>query len=271
MNARFVPWSLLGALALLTTAPAGAAERAPAAPPPAAPGAPAGSEKLSRLLAAADEAWRERDRPGRVEEMKAALDEAERIAPDGYGVLWRISRWYFWVADDPKLAAEEKSRLGKLGWDFGDRATRASPEGVEGWFYAMSGVGNYSLGIGVVTALLKGIDGKFVERLERAQKIDPDFDRGGVDLSWGRYFYELPWPKYDGRRSEVWLYKALGKNPKNVRARVYLAELYLKEDHPPEARRQLERALAHEPGAYDAPEERRYQARARELLAGMKP
>lgn len=250
-----------------TAAPAAAAP--PGALATEAAAAPSPGAELEARLDEVDALWRDRDGDGKMEEMKRKLDLAEQRAPADYGVLWRISRWYYWAADDLAVSAEEKSRLGKVGWDYGDKAAEANPKGVEGWFYATAGVGNHSLAMGVVTALMKGMEGKFVDRLKRAEQLDPNFDDGAIDTTWGRYYFELPWPKYDGEKSERWLHKALSKNPKNVRARVYLAELYLKEDHPKHARTQLEKALAVVPGAYDAPEERRYQVRARELLAGM--
>lgn len=238
---------------------------APAAPPAAPPAAAPSPSGLGKLLADVDAAWPERDRPGKFEEIKAKLDEAEKLAPKDYGVLWRISRWYFWASDDPKQSDDEKSRIGKLGWEYGDRAVEANPGAVEGWFYATAGVGNYSLGLGVLSALAQGIDKKFLSRLRRAEQLDPNYDSGGVDTTWGRYYYELPWPLYDAEKCEEWLRKALRKNPKNVRAKVYLAELFFKEEYRSRGRAQLEEALALVPGGYDPPEERRYLARAREL------
>jgi cytochrome c-type biogenesis protein CcmH/NrfG len=142
-----------------------------------------------------------------------------------------------------------------------------NPNGVEGWYFAAVGMGNYSLGIGVLKALGEGIEGKFKERLSRAEKIDPKFFDGGIYNAWGRFYFKLPWPKYDPRHSEQALQKALELNPRNVRARVYLAELYMKEKHPKEARELLEEAAAHQPGSYDPPEERRSVASAKALLA----
>jgi hypothetical protein len=244
-----------------SAAPAGAKAELAAAP---------SSPEVAKLLAEADKLWPDRDAPGSMDAIKAKLDQAEKLAPGDYGVLWRLSRWYFWISDDPKMPEEQKSRLGKNGWDYGDRATQANPAGVEGWFFATGGIGNYSLGLGVVKALLQGVEGTFLDRLKRAEQIDPGYDSGGVEVSWGRYYYELPWPKYDGEKCERFLRKALRRNPKNVRAKVYLAELFIKEDYKPQARKQLEEAVALVPGAYDPAEERRYQARAKELLAGMK-
>ena len=90
---------------------------------------------------------------------------------------------------------------------------------------------------------------------------------GGIENAWGRFYFKLPWPKYKPDESEWHLLRALRINPHNVRARVYLAELYSKEDQPAQAREQLEKAIAQPPGQYDEPEERRYQQRARVLLS----
>lgn len=237
-----------------------AAEPAPAAAP-----APA----LAPLLERADAAWKVRDQAGRTEEADAALDEAARLAPDDYDVLWRQARLLFWKADDPSVPKEEKSRLGKAAWEKGDRAAALRPDRVEGWFYAAAGVGNYALGIGVVTALLQGIEPKYKERLTKAESIDPAYDSGAISTAWGRFWYELPWPKYSAKRSRKALEDALRLNPDNVRAYVYLADLNLKEDEPKYAREDLQKALAKPPGQYDAPEERRWQAVARKKLASL--
>jgi tetratricopeptide (TPR) repeat protein len=227
----------------------------------------AGALDADPLLSRIDALHEARDQAGKLDEERAALAEAEKRSPGAYGVLWRKARVLCWRADDLGLPKEEKSRLGQECWDVAEKAVAAKDDGVEGWFLAAEGAGNYSLGIGILTALAKGLEGKFKERLSRAQAIDPAYSNGGIDTAWGRFYYELPWPKYDAEKSEKHLRQALARNPRNVRAEVYLAELFLKEDKAAEARALLERAAGQEPGAYDAPEERRWQARARELLA----
>jgi hypothetical protein len=260
-----------------TPAPAPTMPPAPAPAPAAAPAAATPvtassgpSDAAAKLLASSDAAYLRRDEPGQLEILKSSLDQAERLAPDDFDVLWRISRFYFWTADDPRITNEEKSRLGKLGWDYGDRAAAKRADRVEGWFYGASGVGQYSLGISVVTALFQGMESKFTERLAKAQSIDPSLNGYAADVSWGRYWYELPWPKYDAEKSEKAYRRALRHNRDNLRAKAYLAELFMKEDYPKEAQKLLEEVLAAKPGAYDAPEERRSQEIARTLIAKLK-
>ena len=82
-------------------------------------------------------------------------------------------------------------------------ATAANPARAEGWHYAASGVGNYALGIGVLTALRMGIEGMFKERLAKAESVDPGFDHGAIQSAWGRFWFELPWPKYSPERART--------------------------------------------------------------------
>jgi tetratricopeptide (TPR) repeat protein len=263
MKTILAPSILVAALAAAVT------PRAALAQAPAASTAADGAD-VRDILSRVDAEWANRDEPGVMDKMMAELQQAEKLAPNDYGVLWRLSRHYFWLSDDPKLSNEEKSRIGKKSWEYGDRASAANPKGVEGWYFAAVGMGNYSLGIGILKALGEGIEGKFKERLGKAEAIDPNFYAGGVYNAWGRFYYKLPWPKYDARKSEQNLQKAIKVNPGNVRGRIFLAELYQKEGHPKEARKLLEEAAAHQPGSYDVPEERRSQKQARELLAEMK-
>jgi hypothetical protein len=264
------PVCFLGALtaALAIAQPAVRPDGAQGPAPEGAAGAQATDP--AALLAELDASYERRDDPAQLALHRARLAEAQKLAPRDYEVLWRAARLHFWLADDPKLPSGEKSRLGKAGWELGDRATAANPDRVEGWHYAAAGVGNYALGIGVFTALRQGIEGKFKERLSRAEKIDPGFQNGAIQTAWGRFWYELPWPKYSERRSRESLEAALRMNPDNVRARVYLAELHLKESRRDAARTELGRAISKAPGRYDAPEERRWQEVARRLIAELR-
>jgi len=267
-------WPHLALVVALVLAAPPARAQAPAAPAPASTPAPAAaapaSPELAALLAEIDANWVIRDQPGKMDLDLALLEKARKVAPEDYEVLWRLARHYYWLADDPSISNEEKARLGKLTWDWSDKANQANPARVEGWFYGSAGVGMYSLGISIVRALLDGMESKYLDRLKKSQAADPSYYGYGGDVSWGRYYYEVPWPKYDGEKSELAFRKALRQAPYNLRAKVYLAELYMKEDHPVEARKLLDAVLAAKPGAYDPPEERRAQGLARAALEKIK-
>jgi cytochrome c-type biogenesis protein CcmH/NrfG len=85
-------------------------------------------------------------------------------------------------------------------------------------------------------------------------------------MSWGRLYYELPWPKHDARLSEKYLRDSIARNAGNVRAHVYLGDLLLDEGKKDEARAEYQRALDVPviAGQGDPPEQRRWQVVARE-------
>ena len=50
--------------------------------------------------------------------------------------------------------------------------------------------------------------------------------------AWGGFYLALPWPKRDVKKAAEYFNKALAINPYNLRARVLMAQLNLREDRP---------------------------------------
>jgi tetratricopeptide (TPR) repeat protein len=229
----------------------------------AQPPAPGTAEVVARV----DELWKRRDDPAALAQQKALLDQALARAPSDYHLLWRLGRWYAWKGDDPTLAKAERMNLGKTGWDLSERAVAINPNHVGAQFWGMAAMGAYALGLGIIKALTQGIEGKFRQRLSRAERFDPSYAHGGIPVAWGSYYAKLPWPKYDEGKATEYFRKALAINPNNLRARVYWAELHLREDRPAEAKKLVEEVLRATPGKYDGPEERRCQILAARTMA----
>jgi tetratricopeptide (TPR) repeat protein len=228
----------------------------------AAPGPLGPPEACERV----QELWKRRDDPAAMAEAKQILDQALARAPDDYGLLWRAAAWHFWYSDDPALPTAEKARHGKEGWDLAERAVARNPNDAAGHFWAAVTMGNYSLSLGIVRAISQGIEGKFRHHISEAERLDPRYGRGSVQNAWGGYYLSLPWPKRDVKKAAEYLGKALQVNPYNLRTRVFLAQLNLREDRPAEAKRLLDEVLQAKPGRYDAPEERRAQVLAAEAM-----
>jgi len=213
-----------------------------------------------------EEMWKRRDDPAVLAEAKQILDQALARAPDDYGLLWRAAAWHFWKSDEPGLPKAEKTRLGKLGWDLAERAVARNPDGAAGHFWAAVTMGNYALGLGVVRAIAQGIEGKFRHHIDAAERLDPRYGQGSIQNTLGAYYMSLPWPKRDVKKAAEWFDKALAINPHNLRTRVFMAQLNLREDRPAEAKRLLEEVLAATPGKYDPPEEKRAKVLAAETM-----
>ncbi len=121
----------------------------------------------------------------------------------------------------------------------------------------------------LIAALRQGIEGKFLGHLNKAMAIDKKYDNAGPLNALGRFYFELPWPKYDGDKSIELLREAIALVPNDLRARVYLADTLLEEDEPAEAKKLLDEVLASRPGV-DPPEERRAQELAKALMPKVK-
>ena len=229
--------------------------------------APAEPAPLPAVLAHVDELHRRRDDRAAWAEEQRLMQGALARAPGDYGVLWRAARVYFWLSDDPGLGNEQRSKLGKEGWDLAQRAIAANPNDVAGHYFAAVCMGNYALGLGIMRALSQGLEGKFRDQLGQAERLNLQYESGAIDTAWGRFYEKLPWPKRDRKKAEEHLRRAIQIAPANLRARVYLAETLLNDDRPQEAKRLLDEVEAAPPGHGDAPEERRAKA----LAVGLQP
>lgn len=216
-------------------------------------------------LASLDALYARRNDPAAAKQKDEAVEKALKASPEDYEVLWRAGRWRQWQADG-EANAQVKKKLGKQIWELGDRARKLAPTRVEGHYTAALGIGSYSQAVGILTALGEGLEGKYNERLDAALKIDPMFDRGGPLLAKGRYFYELPWPKRDLKKSASYFQKALAKHPEQLRAWLYLAETLLADG---EEKKAHEAILKVTQGSvtYDPAEGQRVQGWAKKVKA----
>ena len=234
----------------------------PTAPTPPTPAAPSAPPTLAAQLARIDELHRRRDDRGAWNEEQQLVQATLARAPNDYGTLWRAARFFFWLSDDPGVTSDQRSRWGQQGWDLAERAIVSRPNDVAGHYWAAVCMGNYALGLGVVKALAKGMEGKFKERLKRAGELDPQYQHGSVGVAWGRFYDKLPWPKRDRKKAQENLRAVLQQHPDNLRAKVFLALSLADDDHPADAKKLLEEVAAAPLGRYDAPEERRAKALA---------
>ncbi|WP_257458545.1 hypothetical protein [Archangium lipolyticum] len=218
-------------------------------------------------LSSWDALYARRNDAAAVKQLDEALQKALAATPEDYEVLWRAARLRQWQADGTADSKAKKS-LGKQMWELGDRARKVSPDRVEGQYFAALGIGAYSQAVGIVTALGEGLEGKYNERLDAALKIDPMFERGGPLLAKGRYFYELPWPKRDLKKSASLYQKAIAKHPEQLRGWLYLAETLLADGEEKQAHEAILKVTQGSVG-YDPAEGQRVQGWAKKVQAAI--
>lgn len=231
----------------------------PTAPPPAEAAAPDAASYAAKL----DELWKTRDGAG----VSAKIDEAYRDGlkafPTDYGILWRAARARWWVADGVTDSGLRK-QLAKEGWGYAKRAVAANATGFEGKYYTALNIGAYSQAVGILAALGEGLEGQFNENLDFAIKNGESFDRYGGHTAKGRYYWELPWPKRDLKKSKEELQKSIDKHPEHLRNYLFMAETLLKDGNAKAAKVAIAKAL-NGSDAYDPSEARRVKKWAKDV------
>src|SRR5271166_299069 len=125
-------------------------------------------------LAEFDALWLRRDEAGVQEQLLQLTGDGAKAHPEDFEYLWRAARIRLW-AGDGEADNEKKKAFGQATWEFGDRAARAKPGAVEGYYFAAAGIGSYSQAVGILNALGMGLEAKFNERLDKAININPKF------------------------------------------------------------------------------------------------
>jgi hypothetical protein len=213
-----------------------------------------------------DELWAKRETAD-AQNALARMAKAELAKdPASFEGNWRRASLLVWQADGAADGSELKAQLGKLAWEAGDKAIAAKPNDVRGHYFAGTGLGLYSEGVGILQALSQGLEGKFRERIQTALKLDKDFLDGGPQVVWGRYFFKLPWPKRDVRESIRVLSAAVEQHPDNLRAKLYLADSLAEDGKGAEAKK-LAQQILDAPLKGDPPEEKRIKERAKKWLS----
>ena len=140
---------------------------------------------------------------------------------------------------------------------------------MEGHYYACICLGEYGKGIGIASAIFKGLGGKYEKLGNRAIAIDASYERGGPLRAMGRYYQKLPSLVRKLDKAEQFFRKSERAAPCMTRTRFYLVELYMEQEQWGQARASAEAGL-NTPGCPEhALECAHYQERIRQLRSQM--
>jgi hypothetical protein len=210
-----------------------------------------------------DRRWTQRDERTVLEELYNMAKDAQKKNANDFDANVRLAAVLVWQADGLPDGTNAKAQSGKQGWSLADKARAVNPQDVRAQYYAGTGIGLYSEGVGILTALGEGLEGKFRSRVEAALKLDKNFLDGAPQMLMGRYFFKLPWPKRDVTESIKVLRTCIQEHPHNLRGKLYLAESLLEDGKKQEAKQLIEQIDA-APIGVDPPEDRRIKARAQQ-------
>jgi len=227
------------------------------------------SQQADELLRDGDLLWQTRAEEGKT---LASIDAYKRVLAidaDNYEACWKIARSYFFLGDALPETDEMRDRhreMGEQGMPYAKKALGVNPGGIEGHYYYALCIAEYSIGISIIKALAKGLGPEYENHVGKALEIDRHYDSAGPLRAMGRYWYKLPWPKRDIKKSIQYLREAAEAAPFSVRGRVYLSESYLKGGDKELAKEELRTALEMQPDISREVDAERWQKRAGELL-----
>ena len=191
-----------------------------------------------------DKLWTQRNDPKVVAQLYKIVEPVQKANDADFEANWRLSALLNWDANNYPDGGDAKAGLGKRAWTVGDKAIQARPDDVRGQYNAAIGIGLYSEGVGILTALSQGLEGKFKSRALAALRIDKDYSYGGPQVLLGRFYYKLPWPKKDLGESIKLLTGAAKDHPENLRAKFYLADSLLDDGKKAEAKKLGDEVMA---------------------------
>lgn len=213
-------------------------ESSPASPTPAPP------TPLVSWEAQADALWLRRSDAAAVKELSTLLKDRLQAEPTLLEALVRKAMQQCWLADGMGDGTPVKASLGKSCWETAERAIAVAPNDARAQYWATVGIGLYSEGVGILTALAEGLEGKFLGRCEAAIKLDKEYLMGSPNTLLGRFYFKLPWPKRDLKKSAELLESTLKSHPDNLLAKYFLADTLEALDRKDEARKQIDEVLA---------------------------
>lgn len=216
-----------------------------------------------------DALYREREQP-------AAALEAERLwarrlaaEPRDFDAAWKLARIRYWLGTNGPGDAAARKRVLEAGIAAARAAAAARPDAPDGHFWLAANMGALADAHGLRQGMRYRTPIR--EALERARGIAPSYLDGSPDRALGRWYFKVP-RLFGGdlARSESHLRAALAYNPKSIISLYFLADTLVALDRRDEARATL-RTLLDTPLDPDwTPEDTRFKADARALLARLK-
>ena len=212
--------------------------------------------------------YRDREQPESA--LAAERIWADRVTanPRDFESAWKLARARYWLGTNGPARSDERKRILELGIDAGRMAVTANPDAPDGHFWIAANMGALADAHG----LRQGIRYRtpIREALETALRLNPAFLHGSPDRALGRWYFKVP-GLFGGdlRKSEQHLRKALTYKPDSIISLLFLGETLIELDRKNEAKTTLDAAIAAPLDPEWTPEDTRFKAEARKLLASL--
>lgn len=220
-----------------------------------------------------DKAWQDRNTltAASSTSLYSGYEGLLKVDPQNYQLLWMYSRALNFAGMYLVDAADQKKKIFQMAKDAALKATKISPDRVEGHIWLAVALGNWGEVNGVLKSLslVPEIERNFNEVLTK----DPNADEAVAYRALGRVYMKAPGAPLsvgDLAKSEQYLRKACELGPFNKKNYYYLAETLVKRKQNDKALEVIEKALAMPIRPGDALEEKSDIRQMKELQEKIK-
>lgn len=213
-----------------------------------------------------DALYARRDDPVAARQAAEQYMAHHRTSPKDFVGAWKLARaGYFLGTQGPE---KERRQWLETGLSAATVAVSLNDTRPEGHFWLAATMGALAESYGLRQGLK--YRARIKQALERVLAIDPGYLEGSADRALGRWYHKVP-GLFGGSaaKAEQHLRKSLTYNPQSTVSHFFLAELYLDEGRPAEARHLFQRVLELPVHREYGPEDRWFKARAREHLQSL--
>jgi tetratricopeptide (TPR) repeat protein len=197
--------------------------------------------------------------------------KAVQAQPQSYDANWVTAKALRFVGEESKKANVPGWKAickenGKKAMGYAEKAISLEPNKVDGYFWYGCSVGTYSDGVSILTALKEGLKDKTQKNFEMSYKLDKSYpdQEYGPGKALGRFWYVLPWPLNDKKKSLTYLEEFNKNNPNDAEGQFFLGELYVNLKEKDKAKAVLTKAAA-----ATAPKDKYFADQSKKLLADL--
>ena len=187
---------------------------------------------------------------------------AARASVD-YDAAWKLARVYYWIGNH-ESSKNQRANF-ERGVTAGETAVRLGSNRPEGHFWMAANMGRLAESFGV----LQGVKyrGRIKDELEKVLAIDPGWQGGSADDALGQWYASVP-RLFGGspQKAEQHLRSAIGHDPNNTSALLFLGEMVMNQGRTAEARVYLQRVIDAQVDEDWVPEDREFKQKAASLL-----
>ena len=138
-------------------------------------------------------------------------------------------------------------KIGKIAYEYADKAHKLNPEGKEAITFILQSYGYYVGSFGIFKAVLDGPAGLIKDFSHKLIEIDDKYHGCTGYQSLGRLYYEAPWPVGNLKKATKYYKKALETDPDIVLAHYWMGMIYMKRRRDTKAMKEFTHVLNNPP------------------------